>query len=89
MEPDASDRRRGTGDDSSAPSTARGEATPRVSILLPTCDRRDQTRRCVESLLEQDFGDFEIVLVDGTTTKLVRRDFASSGLLEATAFAVS
>ena len=64
MEPDASDRRRGTGDDSSAPSTARGEATPRVSIVLPTCDRRDQTRRCVESLLEQDFGDFEIVLVD-------------------------
>jgi glycosyltransferase involved in cell wall biosynthesis len=49
--------------DSAAPSVARG-APPRVSIVLPTCDRRDQTRQCVESLLAQTFDDFEIVLVD-------------------------
>lgn len=64
MEPASSDPTRGTVGESPAASPPRREARPRVSIVLPTCDRREQTRQCVESLLEQDFGDFEIVFVD-------------------------
>ena len=64
MEPASRVRMQGTGDESSPSSAARGVETPRVSIVLPTCDRRDQTSACVSSLLEQDFDDFEIVLVD-------------------------
>lgn len=41
---------------------------PRLSVVLPTCDRREQTVRCVQSLLAQSIAarsdDLEIVVVD-------------------------
>jgi glycosyltransferase involved in cell wall biosynthesis len=39
-------------------------AAPAVSVVLPTCDRREQTRRCVESLLAQSLDSIEVVVVD-------------------------
>lgn len=38
--------------------------TPAVTVVLPTCDRLEQTRRCVESLLEQSLSAIEVVVVD-------------------------
>ena len=45
----------------SAPEPA---STPRISVVIPTCDRREKTLLCVESLLVQDLGDFELIVVD-------------------------
>lgn len=65
MEPASTARMHGSGDESSSSVAAAREVDlPRVSIVLPTCDRREQTLACVASLLEQDFDDFEVVLVD-------------------------
>ena len=35
-----------------------------VSIVLPTCDRADITRRCLLALAAQTFPDLEIIVVD-------------------------
>lgn len=41
------------------------DPAPRVSILIPTRDRLDLVRRCVESVLAKtDYPDFELVLID-------------------------
>lgn len=41
------------------------EPAPKVSILIPTRDRLDLVRRCVESVLAKtDYPEFEIVLID-------------------------
>jgi GT2 family glycosyltransferase len=41
------------------------EAPPRVSIIVPTRDRVDLLRTCIESLLGQtDYPDYEVVVVD-------------------------
>ena len=64
MHDDARASTRESAADAVAPSAARVEGPLRVSIVLPTCDRREQTRQCVESLLDQTFESFEIVLVD-------------------------
>jgi GT2 family glycosyltransferase len=42
-----------------------GERPPKVSLVIPTRDRVDLLRTCVESLLERtDYPDFELVVVD-------------------------
>jgi glycosyltransferase involved in cell wall biosynthesis len=41
---------------------------PRVSIVLPTYNRRDTIRRAVDSVLEQTFEDWELVVVDDGST---------------------
>lgn len=42
---------------------------PRVSIIIPTKDRRDLLERCVESVLERSsYRNYELVLVDNQTT---------------------
>ena len=38
--------------------------TPRVSIIIPTCDRSAMTRRCLDALAVQSYEDIEIVVVD-------------------------
>jgi glycosyltransferase involved in cell wall biosynthesis len=40
------------------------EAPPSVSIVVPTVDRPEALRGCLESLLDQTYPDFEIVVVD-------------------------
>ena len=37
---------------------------PRFSVVIPTCDRKDQTLACVRSLLVQTIEDIEIIVVD-------------------------
>lgn len=40
------------------------EAPPRFSVVLPTHQRADRLRRAVRSVLDQGFGDFELLIVD-------------------------
>ena len=37
---------------------------PRVSIILPARNEERYIRRCIDSLIKQDYPDFEIVLVN-------------------------
>jgi glycosyltransferase involved in cell wall biosynthesis len=48
--------------------------TPRISVVVPTSDRRAQIVRCVESLLQQSLPPVEIIVVD---------DFSRDGTGEA------
>lgn len=38
--------------------------TPKVSVVIPTCNRAERLKRVVESLLNQTYQDFEIIVVD-------------------------
>ena len=42
--------------------------TPRVSIIVPARDEELNIRRCVTSLLEQDYDDYEVIVVDDGST---------------------
>ena len=39
-------------------------AEPVASVVVPTCDRREKTRKCVESLLAQTAREIEVIVVD-------------------------
>lgn len=41
-----------------------GSARPRVSVLIPTRNRPESLRRCIESVLAQRLDDYELVVVD-------------------------
>ena len=43
-------------------------AEPVVSIVIPTCDRREKTRKCVDSLLVQTIDAIEVIVVDDGST---------------------
>ncbi|WP_337191984.1 glycosyltransferase [Streptomyces sp. HUCO-GS316] len=54
---------------------------PVISVVVATRDRPEQMRRCLRSLLQSEYPEFEIIVVDnapadGTTEALVRGDFA-------------
>lgn len=40
----------------------------RVSVIIPTKNRRDSLRRCLDSLVKQDYENFEVIIVDGGST---------------------
>lgn len=48
--------------------TMQPKASPLVSIILPARDEERNIRRCVESLLEQDYDNFEVIVVDDGST---------------------
>ena len=54
---------------------------PLVSIVIPTLNRRTQLRNCLNSLLEINYSNFEVVVVDNgctdDTEEMVRRDFSN------------
>lgn len=41
-----------------------GNQSPLISIVLPVYNGKDTLRRCVDSMLIQDFQDFELIIVD-------------------------
>ena len=47
---------------------------PLVSIIVPARNEERNIRRCVESLLEQSYPNFEVIVVDdGSTDRYARR----------------
>ena len=38
--------------------------TPQISIIIPVYNSAATIERCVESIIQQDFKDFEVLLVD-------------------------
>ena len=43
-------------------------AKPAISILIPTYNKADLLRQCLESVLAQDFADYEIIVSDDCST---------------------
>lgn len=43
-------------------------SSPSISVVVPTLNRRELVRRAVESVLEQTFRDFELIVVDDAST---------------------
>ncbi len=41
---------------------------PSVSIIVPARNEEDNIRRCIESLLEQDYDNYEVIVVDDGST---------------------
>src|SRR5688572_20404311 len=39
-----------------------------VSVIIPSCNRRDQLERCLKSLSVQTHPDFEVIVVDDGST---------------------
>lgn len=62
-----------------------------ISVIVPTKNNAELLRKCLSSLAEQDFKDFEVIVVDGHSTdatpevvnkrgaKLVYEDFGARG----------
>lgn len=50
------------------PRAASPAAWPRVSVIVPARDEQRHIRRCVESLLAQDYPDYEVIVVDDAST---------------------
>lgn len=51
----------------------------RFSIVIPTHNRKDLLRRCLEAVLNQDYPDYEVIVVDDGSTdgtgEMVQREF--------------
>ncbi len=41
---------------------------PMVSVMIPTKDRCESLKRCLDSLSQQTYDSFEIIIVDGGST---------------------
>jgi GT2 family glycosyltransferase len=46
----------------------RKDTTEKVSIVIPAFNRRNELRKCLESIYEQDYQNFEIVIIDNGST---------------------
>ena len=49
--------------------------TPKISVLIPSYNRKDIVEMCVNSALNQTFRDFEIIIRDDCSTALRRTNF--------------
>lgn len=52
---------------------------PRISVLVPARNEEDKIYPCVKSLLEQDYPDFQVIVLDDNSTDLtgsILKDFA-------------
>lgn len=49
-------------------SDSNGEATPRLSIVIATWQVASTFERCLDSIIEQDFKDWELLIADGNST---------------------
>ena len=47
-------------------------STPKISVIVPVYNSEIYLRRCIESILSQTFGDFELLLIDDGSTDLSR-----------------
>lgn len=45
-----------------------GPDPPLVSVVVPTCNRREVLQRCVEALARQTHPDYEVIVVDDCST---------------------
>jgi GT2 family glycosyltransferase len=52
--------------------------SPSVSVVIPTIDRPEALRRCLQAVLEQPLPAFEIVIVDNAPTASGARDVVAS-----------
>ncbi|MFP6899961.1 MAG: glycosyltransferase family A protein [Opitutales bacterium] len=59
--------------------------SPKVSVVIPTFDRREVLPRAVDSVLTQTFSDWELIVVDDGssdgTAEMVERDYHDARLL--------
>ena len=51
----------------------RSKSSPPVSIIVPARNEEHDIRRCVTSLLEQDYANFEVIVVDDGSTDATPR----------------
>jgi len=52
---------------------------PKFSVLIPTYNRKDLLRHCLEAVLRQDYPNYEVIVVDDGSTdgtgEMIRREF--------------
>lgn len=48
---------------------------PFISIILPVYNGKDTIQLCVDSMLSQDFKDFELIIVDDGISKLEIKNY--------------
>ena len=58
----------------------------KVSAIIPTCDRKSELATCLDSVFAQDYGEFEVIVVDDGsddgTAKMVREEYPDAVLIE-------
>jgi glucosyl-dolichyl phosphate glucuronosyltransferase len=47
---------------------------PTVSVIIPTCNRQELVLDCIESILRNDFADFEILVIDQDPSQRLRAE---------------
>jgi len=56
--------------------TLTADGTPAISIIIPTCGRPQLLLDCVDSILRNDFQDFEIIIVDQDRERTLQAELA-------------
>jgi GT2 family glycosyltransferase len=57
------------------------DSLPKVSIIIPTKDKPDLIRRCLDSLLQlTDYPNFEVIVVDNQTTNVEALDYYTTAI---------
>ena len=53
--------------------------TPKISVIIPTCNRPELLKRSIASVLAQTFADFELIVVDDGMKKRAESVVSSFG----------